>query len=121
MKREYNKETNMTFTELLRWSKTPQSQEVSIKTKDDSIQARKERRKLLEYLPLRVRKHAKKFNTAQIRNLSLLYTTEWDKFLESQGKKAVSYLKRAKKIKGKNTRNNIYAMRNWGFNKLKSS
>ena len=110
----YKKTTNMTYPQLLKWSKNPISKTASIKPKNDSMDARYERIKLKVYLSPEVREESNKFNTAQIRNLVLLKTpvSNWDDFLQSQAKKSISYLSRAKTLKGKI---NNRALKNWGF------
>jgi len=112
----YKKSTNMTFKQLLNWSNNPISQTASIKPKYDSVEAKQERVKLKLYLPKRLRDKSRRFNTAQLRNLVLLYInkSKWDKFLISQAKKSINYLKRSKKRKGII---NKRALMNWGYKK----
>lgn len=125
--RDYEKETNMSFNELLKWSKNPISKKASLDPKEESEQAKRERDRLLRYIPTSQRAMYNNFYTANIRNLVLKKTAlnDWDRFLVLQSKKAVKYLKRAKKIKGdnripnSNLTYNIVAMRNWGFDKSK--
>lgn len=121
--KEYKKQTNMTFSELLRWSKNPLSRTASVNPKKESTEARRERRKLLRYLDPVLREKAKDFYTANIRNLVLLNTnkSDWDEFLVSQAQKSINYLKRAKKIKGKDLITNIRAMKNWAYDKKKKT
>lgn len=111
---KYKKVTNMTYSKLLKWCRNPLSQTVSVKKKFDSVEARAERRKLLLYMPFNKRQELKQFNTAQIRNLVLLFTpkSRWDEFLLRQANKAISYLARAKKIKGII---NSRALKNWAY------
>jgi hypothetical protein len=104
----------MTPSQLLDWSRNPLSQTASVRPKEESMQARYERRKLKNYLPKKIRDESRNFNTAQIRNFVLLSTpkSKWDSFLQSQAKKSISYLKRAKTIKGMIARR---ALMNWGY------
>ncbi|MFB5623326.1 MAG: hypothetical protein ACE5RP_00195 [Nitrosopumilus sp.] len=123
---KYKKQTNMTASELEEWSKTSCSQKASLSRSEESEEARKERRKLLTYVPESKRKQYSKFKTAQIRNLVLkkIPKKEWDSFLTAQANKANSYLGRAKKIRSKNkiegcgTKNSI-ALKNWAYDKNK--
>ena len=110
----YKKATNMTYSELLKWSRNPLSQTASLKPFEESLEAQRERRKLKNYLPKEIREESRNFNTAQIRNLVLLKTPfkDWNLFLEIQSKKAISYLARAKKGKGTKNRR---ALMNWAF------
>jgi len=115
----YKKATNMTSKQLFNWSKNPISQTASQQPKEESKEAKKERRILLNsYVPKNQIDTFKKFNTAQIRNIILLRTPlkDWDSFLETQAKKALSYLARAKKGKGVINRR---ALKNWGFDRSK--
>ena len=117
--KQYEKETNMSYSELLNWSKKNISKTASVKPSEESTQARKERKRLLEdYVPKNKKSLFKSFNTAQIRNLVLQSTpkSKWDDFLISQAKKAVSYLSRAKAMKGKI---NKRALKNWAFDRDK--
>lgn len=113
---DYKKATNMTYSELLLWSSNPLSQTASVRPSKESAEAKKERRKLKNYLPDNIREESRNFNTAQIRNLVLLKIPfrDWDIFLEIQAKKAISYLARAKKGKGTINRR---ALMNWAFKK----
>lgn len=124
--KRYKQETNMTYSELLRWANTNISQLASIQPSNDTPNVKLERKKLIRYANIYNIPFSKRYNTAQLRNLVLLRTPkgEWDLFLINQAKKALSYLKRAKKIKGKNfvtkelTVNDI-ALKNWGYNNKK--
>jgi len=116
---KYKTATNMTYSQLLRWSKNPISQTASQQPNEESKEASKERARLLRnYVPNKLKPLYKTFNTAQIRNLVLLKTSfkDWDAFLEVQAKKAISYLARAKKGKGII---NKRALKNWGFDRDK--
>lgn len=117
----YKKNINMSYSELLNWSLNPISQQASVKPKNETDEAAFQRIKLKSYLPKKIRNKSRDFNTAQIRNIVLLRTPKdkWDKFLISQANKVISYLSRAKKIKGKNNRRNIIAMKNWAYDKNK--
>lgn len=93
---DYQKETNMSFSELIKWKNNPLSKKASLSTKPIN-------------LALRLKKKNK---------------SKW-KLRDYKGAiKAISYLKRAKKIRGKNyikgkiTKNEI-ALKNWGYNKKK--
>jgi len=95
--RLYNKEKNMTCKEMKDWSDQPCSKKASIG------------------------------RAAVKRNIKLSCTPlkNWDKELLQEAKKAYSYLKRAKKIKGNNkvkgcnlTKNQI-ALKNWAFDPTK--
>jgi len=124
---KYKKETNMTFSEMFTWSNQPISQKASIRISKDSAAASLDRKKLLTYANKLNLKNTRKYNTAQLRNLVLLGTRkkDYNPFLLSQLKKAVQYLKRAKKIKSKNyvpntrmTYNDV-ALLNWSYNRFK--
>jgi len=92
----YKQSVNMSYNELLRWSKNPLSLKAGLTRQ-----------------PIRT-------------NLRLLNKnkSEWTKRDIQNAKKSISYLARAKKIKSKNfvipnlTMNHI-ALRNWGFDVLK--
>lgn len=115
---DYKKATNMSYSELLKWSKNPLSKTASLRPSQESKEAKMERRKLLTYADPNLREILGDFNTANIRNLILLKVprARWDTFLISQGKKAISYLARAKKIKGTKNRR---ALKNWAFDRNK--
>lgn len=94
---EYKSQTNMTYSELLAWSRTPCSRKAS-----------------LDRRPIR-------------RNLKLLSKpkSQWNKADMREAKKAISYLKRAKKIRSNNfvkecgyTVNEI-ALKNWAWDAKK--
>src|SRR6056297_3842777 len=93
---KYKKKTNMTFTELLIWSKNPASKLAS-----------------LDRSPIR-------------RNLRLLKKpkSKWNVQDVEDANKTISYLARARKIKGgkkvyKNMSKNQIALRNWGHDVFK--
>lgn len=95
---KYYKSINMTFTELLLWSRNPKSREASLSRE-----------------PIR-------------RNLSLLKKRKWQWKTQDieKANKTISYLARAKKIKrakgykrNELTPNEI-ALRSWGFDAFKS-
>jgi len=95
--RKYKKVVNMTYNELLIWSKNPLSKKAS-----------------LNRLPIK-------------RNLNLLSKNKSDWTLKDvkEANKTISYLARAKKIKSSNfipntklTYNDV-ALRNWAFDRFK--
>lgn len=95
--KRYNQEKNMSCGELKEWAKSPCSKEASIG------------------------------RAAIKRNIKLSCTPkmQWDNELLKEAKKAYSYLKRAKKIKGGEkvggcglTKNQI-ALKNWAFDPTK--
>jgi hypothetical protein len=116
---KYKKITNMTYSQLLNWAKNPISQTASQQPNEESEKAKSERRNLLRnYVDKNKKSLFKSFNTAQIRNLVLQKTPkkDWDNFLVDQANKAISYLSRAKKIKGTI---NKRALKNWAFDRNK--
>jgi len=91
---KYKNSTNMSCSEMKKWSKNSLSYQASLNRE-----------------PIK-------------RNIKLLCTpkNKWNKNLEKEAKKTISYLARAKKIKSKNyignsglTKNEI-ALKNWGWN-----
>lgn len=118
--KEYNRLTNMNFEELLKWSNDHKSKAASLKPGQDSSQAIPERRKLRVLAALYKIKLKDGIQTALIRNLVLKKAPkrDWDDFIASQALKAINYIKRAKKIKGK-WNNNKTALKNWAYNSRK--
>lgn len=96
---EYMRQTNMTVSELIKWKNNPLSKKASLSRKPINLALR----------------------------LKTTPRYKWTTRYYRGALKAISYLKRAKKIKGKNYISgtnityNDAALRNWGFNKQKKS
>ena len=115
--KKYKDNINMSYSEFYSWIKDPESQTASVDVSRETPRIKQERRRLLYYAASQNIKVPTPVKTSQLRNLVLLKTPkkDWDNFLSSQALKSISYLSRAKKIKGKDLKKNKIALKNWAY------